>query len=187
MADKQYLDSAGVTQIWNACKDKFALKSGFPNIPQFTSRMNNFDANKISYATNEYYCKCENGILSLTVNLILKANTTTSYGYIATDYGFYNKLDFASIAPYLIDVFGVRLNEKPTQAGAVIAYQKLSCFPLAASSDAGYDMNANLLLVRGGLSYSNLAQLLIAFSPSRNLNGGTQLAIQGTMTIPLWK
>ena len=27
MADKQYLDSAGVTQIWNACKDKFASKA----------------------------------------------------------------------------------------------------------------------------------------------------------------
>ena len=190
-ASAKYLKEIYVDKLHaNIINDKETgsfVTNEFPTIQQFTSRMSNFDANKISYATNEYYCKCENGILSLTVNLILKANATTSYDYIATDYGFYNKLDFASIAPYLIDVFGVRLNENPTQAGAVIAYQKLSCFPLDAASSASYDMNANMVLVRGDLGYSNLAQLIIAFSPSRNLNGGTQLAIQGTMTIPLWK
>ena len=68
MANKQYLDSAGVTQVWNACKDKFAAKADLSSyVPKSGAYMtgdlfNNsygFYANTIGGSfkvyTNEYW------------------------------------------------------------------------------------------------------------------------------------
>ena len=68
MANKQYLDSAGVTQVWNACKDKFASKTSLNSyVPKSGAYMtgdlfnnnNGFYANTIGGSfkvyTNEYW------------------------------------------------------------------------------------------------------------------------------------
>ena len=68
MANKQYLDSAGVTQVWNACKDKFASKTSLSSyVPKSGAYMtgdlfnnnNGFYANTIGGSfrvyTNEYW------------------------------------------------------------------------------------------------------------------------------------
>ena len=68
MANKQYLDSAGVTQVWNACKEKFASKTSLNSyVPKSGAYMtgdlfnnnNGFYANTIGGSlrvyTNEYW------------------------------------------------------------------------------------------------------------------------------------
>ena len=68
MANKQYLDSAGVTQVWNACKDKFASKTSLNSyVPKSGAYMTGdlFNTNYGFYAntiggsfrvyTNEYW------------------------------------------------------------------------------------------------------------------------------------
>ena len=62
MANKQYLDSAGVTQVWNACKDKFASKTN----------LNSYVPKSGAYMTGDLF--------------------NTSYGFYANTIGGYFKV-----------------------------------------------------------------------------------------------
>lgn len=58
MADKQYLDSAGVTQIWNACKDKFASKA---NLNSYVPKSGTYMTGDLFNTNNGFYANTIGG------------------------------------------------------------------------------------------------------------------------------
>lgn len=186
---KQFLDEAGVTTLWTKCKNTFALNdgAGFPTIPAFNVQLNNWNPDKVSFATHEYYFKCEGGLCLFMFNLDFKVNETTYIDMLAFDYSFWQKFDIASISPYLLDADGIRLSVASQQKGASICMTRLSALPLQATDYPSTSIPINVIACRGDANLANIMQIFIACSPSYQFSAGAEYAIHGTMVIPLWK
>lgn len=93
MANKQYLDSAGVTQIWNACKDKFASKTA---LDSYVPKSGGYMTGDLFNTNNGFY-----------------ANTIGGYFRVYTDEYWQEKgLNFRAYAP--CDASGQNAQEEYT-------------------------------------------------------------------------